>query len=377
MAALDLNNTFSKSNTCCKKRINSIVSTQIVCVIITLFCFNTIVYAQKMRPYDKMMQQKHAQKKGYDTLYRVNYFENIILKTEYISDIGELKYINNSNKSTLTLRPISEYKLGVSLDYKWIAIGFSFSPRKNVNSEHLDKKEESNSTGLSLNFFYSDRWRQKLSYNIYNGFYSEITRDNSEDKSIFLGDASFESFEASTFFIINRNFSFRAHYALTERQLKSAGSFIPRIRFLHGKTNINFNNDEFINEIDQISNTSLIAQIGYLHTFVYNKKWYATIGAHPGVGYSYTNLNFYKINNSSHTYNDLGLALKTELSLGYNSYRWFFGAAFTVKNYNLATHKEDEFEGVTDYFSFHLGYRLDDNKPMRKFFGWFEDHLGF
>ena len=37
-----------------------------------------------------------------------------------------------------------------------------------------------------------------------------------------------------------------------------------------------------------------------------------------------------------------------------------------------------EFKSVyEEFFNLYFGYRFNDNKPMRKFFGWFEDTFGF
>ena len=44
---------------------------------------------------------------------------------------------------------------------------------------------------------------------------------------------------------------------------------------------------------------------------------------------------------------------------------------------NNLNNENNQISRDSEYFQVHLGYRLNDNKPMRKFFGWFEDHLGF
>ena len=49
---------------------------------------------------------------------------------------------------------------------------------------------------------------------------------------------------------------------------------------------------------------------------------------------------------------------------------------YDTENYTYINNVEKTAD-VRAYFNIHLGYRLNDNKPMRKFFGWFEDHLGF
>ena len=65
------------------------------------------------------------------------------------------------------------------------------------------------------------------------------------------------------------------------------------------------------------------------------------------------------------------------VAIGYNDYRWFFGTSLNYRNNNYTNNQEDEFNNLSDYFKLYLGYRFNDNKPMRKFFGWFEDQFGF
>lgn len=346
-------------------------------IIFILLSVHTSI-AQKIRPYDIEMQKKHAELKGYDTLYRINYFQNIIIKTKFSSDIREIEYKNGTTGNRLTLIPLSEYQLGASINYKWVALGVRFTPKFLMNPDFNNDFQESSSLGLSLNFFYSDRWRQELNYNSFTGFYTEIElTDKNINKTIILSDTKYESFVGSTYFIVNKNFSFRAHYAQTERQLKSAGSFIPRLKYGFSNTDIAFNDDEFINEINKLNNLFIIGQIGYLHTFVFNKKWFATAGLHPGFGYSHTELKYYKKKGPIELFNSATFTLDGELAIGYNDYRWFFGASLNFRNNNYSNNQLDEFNNLSGYFNIYSGYRFNDNKPMRKFFGWFEDKLGF
>ena len=265
--------------------------------------------------------------------------------------------------------------MGLSLDYKWIAIGFAFTPKFLLNKQDLQELNDSKAFAMSLNFFFSDRWRQELKYNYYQGFFSS-TSTAGDDLDIQLKNTVLQSIEGSTYFIVNRNYSFRAHYAQTERQLKSAGSLIPRLIFNYSVTETNFTDVPEVEEIDLINSFDLIAQVGYLYTFVYNKKWFATVGVHPGIGYNYSQYKYGDNNLSKELFNNLTFAIESELNIGYNSYRWFFGTSYKLKNYNYSNSDIDEFKRNSGSFNIYLGYRFNDNKPMRKLFDWFEDKLG-
>ena len=103
-------------------------------------------------------------------------------------------------------------------------------------------------------------------------------------------------------------------------------------------------------------------------------KWYATLGAQPGVGYN--NSNYKILNASSINFNSVIFTFNGEVALGYNSYRWFFGAVGYWRNYNNTNNENDQVNRDSSYIKVHFGYRFNDNKPMRKFFGWFEKTLG-
>jgi hypothetical protein len=334
-------------------------------------------FGQVIRPYDLEMQAKHAELKGYDPSYRINYFENIIIRSEFTSDVVNLQFINGRSGEVLDLKPVSEYLLGYTFDYKWVALGIYFTPRFLKNTVNNTDPNESSSLNTKLNFFYSDRWRQEFSYRYNKGFFIDIETLPSQNSSGYLENTTLNLISGSTFFIANRNYSFRAHYAQTERQLKSAGSFIPKITYSYSWIRPNLQNTGGSSQLTQINSLDIFTQIGYLYTFVYNKKWFVTVGLHPGFGYT----------NSVYRYNDSGSekekfgnftsGVKGELAMGFNSYRWFFGSNIQWRDYNYTNNQDDQISRDNLYFSLHLGYRFNDNKAMRKFFGWFEDTFGF
>ena len=344
-------------------------------LLVVFYC--QVLDAQIIQKYDLEKQAEHAEVKGYDPNFRVNYFENIILRTNLTSDVPRIEIVNGITNEAFDLRPAAGYQIGYSVDYKWFAIGFGFTPNFLLTSKDQAEVSSSSSYTVSLNFFYSDRWRQELKYSYYRGFFTD-------DIDADFGNAELQGIEGSTYFIFNRNFSFRAHYAQTERQLKSAGSFIPRLKYVYSKMRPNnFSNQpnaassQNTEPVDVIYSLDMIAQIGYMHTFVIKNKWFATVGLHPGLGYNYSEYELVDDNSSNDIFNAFTFALNGEVSIGYNAYRWFFGATGDFKNYNYSNSQNDAFNRNTNYGSLYLGYRFNDNRPMRKFFGWFEDKFGF
>ena len=233
-------------------------------LLIIVFCYQ-VSEAQIIEGYDLEEQAEHAKEKGYDPNYRVNYFENIILRTNFTSDVPRIEVANGITNKTYDIRPAAAYQIGFSVDYKWFAVSFGFTPSFLLTSKDQAELNKSKSYTASLNFFFSDRWRQELKYSYFKGFFSD-------DIEAGFSSTELQGFEGSTYFIINPDFSFRAHYAQTERQLKSAGSIIPRLNYTFSKMLPNIVNSINTEPIDALTSLDIIAQVGYMHTFVIKKN---------------------------------------------------------------------------------------------------------
>ena len=313
-----------------------------------------------------------------DTSYVIKYYDRIILKTNLSSETPSFIFSDNETGSELEIKPVAEYKQGFSFIYRWFTLALSFTPRYLINTDEIEELNNSKTFGLDLNVVLSDRWRQELGYKYYEGFFNNGPLIDEGE----FANTTLHMFQGSTVFTVNRNFSYRAHLDQTQRQLKSAGSLIPRLNYDYSKSSLNFIDVNEESNIDKISSINIYGQVGYLYTFVLNRKWFATFGAHPGIGYNYSSSEYANFINGSETstkenFHNVSLALEAETSLGYNSDRWFFGTSYNWRNYEYTNEENGVFTSNDNYFNVYLGYRLNGNPPMRKFFGWFEKKLGF
>jgi hypothetical protein len=96
--------------------------------LLTIVACCQVSEAQIIREYDVEKQAEHATVKGYDPNYRVNYFENIILRTSFTSDVPRIEVANGILDKTFDIRPAAAYQIGYSVDYKWFAVGIVLHP---------------------------------------------------------------------------------------------------------------------------------------------------------------------------------------------------------------------------------------------------------
>ncbi len=349
--------------------------------LIVLLLFNlssNTASAQDISSSNQKAQLTSVKIKKKDSSYKVKYFDRIIIKTNFSSETPNFIFTENQTGSEIEIKPVAEYKQGLSFIYRWFTLALSFTPKYLINDKDIEALKNSETFGLDINVILSERWRQELGYTYYEGFFNS---GNSLIEEGEFANTTLEMFQGSTVFTINRNFSYRAHLDQTERQLKSAGSLIPRLSYDFSKSSLNFSDFNLDNNVDKINSINVYAQIGYLYTFVHNEKWFATIGGHPGLGYNYSRAEYItgtagRETSRKENFHNLSLALEAETSLGYNSDRWFFGTAFNWRNYQYSNNQNDVLISNDNYFNIYLGYRLNGNAPMRKFFGWFEEKLG-
>jgi len=141
------------------------------------------------------------------------------------------------NTSRYKIRSNNKTKLNAGINYRWLAFSLTFAP--NLFNENVDNniKGETKSFGFgfSSNFH---RIIQKINYSRVKGYYLDNTNAfdptwKAGDPYIHLPGLIFRSFSGQTAYKFNDNFSFNAINSQTERQVKSAGTFLPSVSYQH------------------------------------------------------------------------------------------------------------------------------------------------
>jgi hypothetical protein len=328
-------------------------------VFFIIFC--NLLFAQEGEAF-------HAIKQNYNPLYRVNDFDKMIFKVDVNSDIDNfyIHTINATNNSRNSLMPNQLLKLRLSFDYKFLGMFFSTSPSFLPGNENNINKGKTKTLDLSFKFFFSDRLRQEVVYKRIKGFYFG-TNSNTLPLDLF-PELEIKTFGGKTFYIMNNNFSYRAFDNMTERQLKSTGSLIPSIGYYY---NVLATSEKKLgsDQLSEIHSIDGIFKIGYMYNFVIGKKWFATVGFHPGVGINWSK-NFYLPPNDTKNFEikTTNFNLTTNSSLGYNNNNSFMGIKYYYSDYDFNKNNTVELINSNSHFEVFLGYRFKENKSIKKGF---------
>ena len=249
------------------------------------------------------------------------------------------------NTSGYKIRSNNKTKLNAGINYRWLAFSLTFAP--NLFNENVDNslKGETKSFGFgfSSNFHHII---QKINYSRVKGYYLDNTNAfdptwKAGDPYIHLPGLIFRSFSGQTAYKFNDNFSFNAINSQTERQVKSAGTFLPSVSYEHfvvknptslpGQTS------------SQKSKTlQVVFSPGYYYTFVTPTHLYASAGVSPGIGFSRTKLLKRESSGDAGTiYKRTVYQLESVLTFGYDSRRFFTGIQITTGAYGHSQSNSD------------------------------------
>jgi hypothetical protein len=310
-----------------------------------------------------------AQKKSINTSYIEKVKPYLAIKLSANNDILQF-LVKTNTKSDIRTNDKTVFKL--SANYRWLSGSYSYTPGFIGGNKDNFFKGNTKARSFAFNFNF-DHWMQELSYTKIRGFYLHNTADYDPnwqkgiDPYIQIPDLVYLGFYGQTSYKFNSNYSFNALNTQTERQLKSAGTFIPAFSYNY------FIIDDRVkltgtNSSQKSTNLSLLLSIRYNYTFVIKKNFYVAPGIQLGGGLITTRLltrlpaGNIKTNYSNFIYRSEG-----SLAAGFNGKRFFTGAQIIVSG---ERHNESGGYNVItkDRVVYHVfaGYRLHAPKFLEK-----------
>lgn len=277
----------------------------------------------------------------------------------YVNTSNTLRVNDRNSSLYYDINPNKQDRIGTSVSFRAITISYSFAP--DFLAENKDN-DDSKLFNLGFRTYFGKHWMQSLDLYQEKGFYLE-----NNDVNIYLPNIKSFKIGGATSYILNENFSFRSIVSQDEKQLKSAGSFIPRIVYYYTKLNIRTEN----NSVDEVLNSyDIVFAPSYYYNLVPTKDLFLSVGVSAGIG-----INHSKNEDLNSIQKDESLtSLVTELnfrgSFTYDVSDFYIGSHY---NYLVLNHNTDRSTYVNDgipYFEMFAGYRF---KAPKKFIKLAED----
>ncbi|MBN3583636.1 DUF4421 family protein [Algoriphagus aestuarii] len=308
--------------------------------------------------------------------------EGVIVEDGFIEKMDNylafrLSLVNDNERFSVNIGPTetkiypngsSVFKL--NLNYRFLSFGFKFIPKFLTGNDDDILKGKTTGLGFStgLNFTH---WVQEISYTRTTGYYLENTGDfdpewSAGDPYLQFPNLHYRSFQGITGYNFNQHFSTKALLTGTERQLKSAGTFLPTLLYRYYIVD---NREEPTGNTgtQKSKNFEIIANAGYYYTHVIQEKFYASAGASLGYGLLSSKVITRFVDDRDETKQNNGVfKWDARGALGYNGERFFSGMIVTAENRKFKQQKTSVINtNWRVYLQFHVGFRITAPNKLR------------
>lgn len=340
-----------------------------------LICQQFVVYAQSDSITNVL---------DHDTTYYKSYNNDLHLRLYSVYKFNNLVLTGNNDQSRrIVYSPNGNLNLGFGFNYRGLGIniGINFPAINNDNDKYGKTRK------LDMrSYMYGRKVAVDLGLQFYNGFYISEAESRSpaanNQPTELRGDMSINTFGISTLFIQNyEKFSFRAAFAQTEVQKKTAGSFLygPYINFVNIKADSSLIPEHIREEYKLEDNIvkgvygSAGLMGGYALSLIIYKRIFFTGALALGYGLTYGNTWYDTPDGrmNDHVW-DTGLKLNARTAFGYNNRRTYLGISFVLESYNIATQYDITELYWMGQFRFNIVRRFDWKVPP---LDWIMDRL--
>jgi hypothetical protein len=274
-------------------------------------------------------------------------FPNVITVRPFLLNTSNSLVVKSRNSDEeVDFTANKQDRIGASVAFRSIVLSYSFAPDfLSINQDNA------NSRVFNLNFrTFFGQWMQTLIVFDEKGFFIE-----NDDISVYLPNSKSFKIGGGTSYILNPNFSFKALTSQNEKQVKSVGSFIPRVVYFYSKFKVR---DDSGIRSDLVSFDFALAP-SYYYNWVPARNLLISGGVSAGIGVNYS-----ESDDQSLT------SLLTEIdfrgSLIYDKNNLYLGAAYS---YLVLNHNSDRSSYIKDSIptlEIFFGYRFGAPKSILK-----------
>lgn len=298
--------------------------------------------------------------------YIHGFHNQVQIKISQSTDIENLS--QTTGQSNFLLSPNNSSITRFIFSYRFISFSLRFIPRFIPGNNDIDAKGNTVSHGFGFNFSHKQFFTQ-LSYHKTKGYYLENSSDfvvgwRPGDKYLQFPDLQYNEYSAYFFYNSNPRFSFNALLNQTERQLKSAGTWLPGISIrnyiIDNQTSNAASSSQRSNHIEYLLSA------GYQYTKVVNKTWLGSLGITPSIGLLNVNITTRMPSGDIlSTEKNTVYRLKSMGGIGYQANNWYAGGS---ASWNYLTYQQENspVQNREDKFSYqiYVGIRLKSPKLL-------------
>ncbi len=315
---------------------------------------------------------------AYDTSYYSTYKGKLVITVPISTRFISFELRDGSSTNFLKFQPNSQYDVGISINSKFASFLLNTGVVLFKNDEGT--KGKTNYKDYQFNL-YGKKSTIDFSLQTYDGFYIQNSntyenyRISKTQKYEVRPDISLYALSLNHYYLFNnKKVSYRSSFAFTERQKKSAGSFLcgGYLSVFGIKADSSLVSASFTQYFNPTSNIKTGAvlnfgvNVGYIYNLVIRKKIHATLSLVQGLGTDRTMT--IKEDDSKHVGNfRLSSKQNLRLALGYDNEKFFFGTMGIYDFYYFDDKNGSTFNYSYGKFRVFVGYRFSIDKQQRRF----------
>ncbi len=354
--------------------------------LISIFLFYIIIHSLSAQEVSVGIQHSHfdtliTKWNTKDTNYIRTFPDKFIVTLgqsyrEYDFTFSQLMSTDTLGWGAPQLKAGTNWSPGVSIDFDKISLSFGLG-KSEATDDQIHKYGTTTHKAVNLSFS-AYRFRVESSYRNYKGFYYPNSRMYDtlafDSTGVFLQNPSMNvrSLRVKTIFIFNKkHFSYSSAYYNTQRQLKSAGSFLLLNNIYQ---NLLTTDSSFIpssaqslfleyGKLNYFKVSGISIGPGYSYNLVLWKTLYANATFTSGLDFQHRTI---KTSQGSEPadYWKVGVANDFRIAIGLNGKRWFYSI---TGRYDINKYNSNQIKVTTTYFAgdINLGYRF--RAPHGKF----------
>lgn len=294
-----------------------------------------------------------------DSLYLEKFDDWFVIKPSIVNSSEAL--IAKTGNYNIVLEPNTNEIVRTYFSYQFISFYIDYVPRSLLTN--TDDEQKGNTKLFTLGGSINTRhWFADLNFSHTKGYYIQNTKDfrpqwRDSDPYLQVPDLHVTSYDATIGYNTNSHLSLPASFSQTERQLKSAGAFLPKAVFRYYIVD---DRTPTANSNEKSNNVQALFGAGYQYTLVLKSSVYVVGAFTPAFGYIHTNVQQTSAS-AINSFTQRGPIYQWDgrVGFGYNSHRFFAGTYLSAVSAKYSQGLSSAENGNANlFFQVFAGFRI-------------------